>query len=152
MDDRSLVYAVGPRAYQSKRPLVFISFDPAIRLANTKYWPGGPMASAQTQPKTQGDNTMDLCPYPQTQPLPASKLTFRSPSFSEGPCSGPKQVPTDLPPDADRLNEPICFRKFPAAYLHDAGATGKASGFSFAYSTETGTQTSGLPRSIPGNE
>ncbi|KAK2003202.1 hypothetical protein LX36DRAFT_566584 [Colletotrichum falcatum] len=139
MDDRSMVYAVGPRTSQSKRPLVFISFDPATRLPNAKHWPGGPMAPLRSRPKAQGDNTMDSCPYPTPQSLPASEPTSRNPSFSEEPFPGPKQPSRGLLPDICSLYVPPWFRKSPAAYLHDANTTGKPSGFNFAYSGDHST-------------
>ncbi|KAK1593364.1 uncharacterized protein LY79DRAFT_514554 [Colletotrichum navitas] len=139
MDDRSMVYAVGPREPQSKRPLVFISFDPAVRLPNTNHWPGGPMVPARTRPKTQGDNMVDLCPYPTPQSLPVSGPTSRNPSFSEAPFPGPKKLSTGLLRDTCGLYEPTWFRRSPAAYLDGASTIGKPFGFNFAYSRNHST-------------
>ncbi|KAK1983248.1 hypothetical protein LZ30DRAFT_588744 [Colletotrichum cereale] len=139
MDGRSMVYAVGPQASQSKRPLVFISFDPAIRLPSTNHWPGGPIAPPRTRLKTQEDNTMDPCPYLTPQSLPASEPTSRNPSFSEGHIPGPRQPSTGLLPDGCGLHAPTWFRKSPAAYLHGASTIGKPFGFNFAYSGDHST-------------
>ncbi|KAK2065215.1 hypothetical protein LY76DRAFT_672721 [Colletotrichum caudatum] len=139
VDDRSMVYAVGPSASRNKRSLVFLSFDPAIRLPDTNHWPGGPMTPARTRPKMQGGNPVDPCPYPTPQSLPASGPTLRNPSFSEEPFSDPKQPSMGLPRDDCGFYEPGWFRNSPAAYLDGASTVGKPFGFNFAYSSDHST-------------
>ncbi|KZL82354.1 f-box domain-containing protein [Colletotrichum incanum] len=139
MDDRSMIYAVGSRASQSKRPLVFISFDPAIRLPNLNYWPGGPKTLRRTRPKTQGDDTTDPCPYPTPESLPTSEPASRNSSFSEGSFPTPRQPSTSLRPDTCRLDAPTWLRRTPAAYLQSAYTPGSPLGFNFAYGGDHST-------------
>ncbi|KAK1980107.1 hypothetical protein LZ30DRAFT_629825 [Colletotrichum cereale] len=139
MDGRSMVYAVGPQASQSKRPLVFVSFDPAIRLPNTKHWPGGP-ATPRTQLKTQGDDTINPYPYPTLQSFPALEPTSRNPFLSDVGFPGSKQPSTGLLPDGCGLDAPTWFTKCPAAYLDGASSIGKPFGFNFAHSRGLSTK------------
>ncbi|KAL0929472.1 F-box domain-containing protein [Colletotrichum truncatum] len=60
MDDRSMVYAV---KRQDRKALVFISFDPAIRLEGLISWPGGPTAPfSQPEHLSGGPKEMASCP------------------------------------------------------------------------------------------
>ncbi|KZL86148.1 f-box domain-containing protein [Colletotrichum incanum] len=139
MDDRSIIYAVGSNASQSKKPLVFISFDPAIRLPNLNYWPGGPKSLRRTRPKTQGDGTTDPCLHPTPQSLPTSEPTLRNCSSSEGSCPDPGQPLTSLRPDTCKLDAPTWLRRTPAAYLQSAYASKSFLGFNFAYGGDHST-------------
>ncbi|WQF76961.1 hypothetical protein CDEST_01975 [Colletotrichum destructivum] len=132
MDDRSMIYAVEPRASQSTRPLIFISFDPAIRLLSLVDWPGGPTMSLRTQPKTQGDNATSARPYPTPQLLPALAPASRHISFSEGSCPGPRH-PSPGQSDVRCPEAPTWIRRAPAAYLQSTSTSENPSGFNFAH-------------------
>ncbi|KZL86271.1 f-box domain-containing protein, partial [Colletotrichum incanum] len=132
MDECSIVYAVGSRTSQRKRPLVFISFDPATRLPNLKHWPGGPMTLPQTRPKAQENDTIGPCSYPTPQSLPVLGTTSGNSCLSDGSSTGPRQPSTDLRTDTCRLDAPAWLEKSPAAYLHSACTPGKPFGFNFA--------------------
>ncbi|OBR07463.1 F-box domain-containing protein [Colletotrichum higginsianum IMI 349063] len=134
MDDRSIVYAVGPRAPHSTRPLVFISFDPAIRLPNLNNWPGGPTTPPRTQSKAQGDDVTSPCHYPTPQSLPVSGPASRNSSFSEGSYPGPRRPSPDIQSELCKAGASTWIRRAPAAYLQRACTPGKPFGYDFAYS------------------
>ncbi|WQF76994.1 Putative F-box domain-containing protein [Colletotrichum destructivum] len=123
MDDRSMIYAVEPRKSQSTRQLVFISFDPAIRLPNLKNWPGGPSMPARTQTNTLGNNATSTSPYPTPQSLPASAPASGNTCCSEGSYPGPRHPS----PGQSDLRCPTWIRITPAAYT-----LRKPFGFDFA--------------------
>ncbi|KAF9882068.1 f-box domain-containing protein [Colletotrichum karsti] len=118
MDDRSIVYAVGPRSSQSKRPLVFISFDPSIKLRGLDHWPGGP----RTAPVPSGDHKKtEANPTPQS--IPASAPAVSTP--------GPSKLGADPISETGKPELPA-WGTAPAMYS-EMRTLGTPSGFDFAY-------------------
>ncbi|KAL0942524.1 F-box domain-containing protein [Colletotrichum truncatum] len=127
MDDRSMVYAVGQQSSPSKRPLVFISFDPAIRLEGLRSWPGGPTASFSKAKHFPGESKK-IGPYPTPQSMSPSAPASRNRSFSEGCVPEPVQQTTEPEPEAL-----VWGRVTSATYLETLRTIGTPIGFNFAY-------------------
>ncbi|OHE94011.1 F-box domain-containing protein [Colletotrichum orchidophilum] len=132
MDERSMVYAMGQRGSQTRRPLVFISFDPSIKLAGLTRWPGGPKRPLCNHTTTQGDDAGPQGPYPTPQSL-VSAPGSRNTSFSEGSIPDPSQSSASMHTDFDKPDAPTWIRRASAAYLQTICALGQPVGFNFAF-------------------
>ncbi|KAK1543473.1 F-box domain-containing protein [Colletotrichum paranaense] len=133
MDERSLVYAIGQRGPQTRRPLVFICFDPSIKLTGLARWPGGPTTPPCTRKPTEGDDVRDSGPYPTPQSLPVSAPCSRNPSFSEGSIPHLSQTSANVQTDIGRPDAPSWIRRASAAYVQTIYALGSPVGFNFAF-------------------
>ncbi|KAF3809159.1 hypothetical protein GCG54_00011355 [Colletotrichum gloeosporioides] len=119
MDDRSIVYAVGQPSHHSTRPLVFISFDPSIRLGGLTCWPGGPTGPPLVLQKPRSCEASSMGCYPTPQSMPDSAPTSRNASFSEGCMSDKKEA--------------AWGSITPAMYSDSLRNIGTPTGFNFAY-------------------
>lgn len=119
MDDRSIVYAVGQPSHHSTRPLVFISFDPSIKLRGLTSWPGGPTGASLALQKPRSCETSSMGCYPTPQSMPASAMASRNASFSEGCMSDKKEA--------------AWGSITPAMYSDSLRNIGTPTGFNFAY-------------------
>ncbi|KAK1518336.1 F-box domain-containing protein [Colletotrichum abscissum] len=133
MDERSLVYAIGQRGSQTRRPLVFICFDPSIKLTGLARWPGGPTRPPCNHKATEGDNARDPGPYPTPQSLPVSAPGSRNSSFSEGFIPDPSQTSANVQEGIGRPDAPSWIRRASAAYLQPTSALENPVGFNFAF-------------------
>ncbi|KAF6818434.1 F-box domain-containing protein [Colletotrichum sojae] len=132
MDDRSMVYAVGQRGSQGKRPLVFISFDPAIRLLGLDHWPGGPVIPPHSQKQPDPADLSNIGPYPTPKSMPASAPASRNASFCEGRIPVPPQLSTDPEPSVDKSEASVWGRET-AMYVNSSRSMSTPIGFNFAY-------------------
>ncbi|KAG7055071.1 F-box domain-containing protein [Colletotrichum scovillei] len=133
MDERSLVYAIGQRGSQTRRPLVFICFDPSIKLTGLARWPGGPTRPPCNHKTTECDNARDPEPYPTPQSLPVSAPGSRNASFSEGSIPDPSQTSANVQTGISRPDAPSWMKRASAAYLQTISALGNPVGFNFAF-------------------
>ncbi|KAK1530671.1 F-box domain-containing protein [Colletotrichum costaricense] len=133
MDERSLVYAIGQRGPQTRRPLVFICFDPSIKLTGLARWPGGPTRPPCNHKATEVDNARDSGPYPTPQSLPVSAPGSRNSSFSEGFNPDPSQTSANVQEGIGRPDAPSWIRRASAAYLQPISALENPVGFNFAF-------------------
>ncbi|KXH54458.1 F-box domain-containing protein [Colletotrichum salicis] len=135
MDERSLVYAVGQKGSQTRRPLVFICFDPSVKLIGLARWPGGPTRPPCTYATTESDDTKDTGPYPTPKSLTVSAPGSRN-SFSEESIPGSSQTSANVETDISRPDAPSWIRRASAAYLQSIYGLGKPVGFNFAFSKD----------------
>lgn len=126
MDDRSMVYAVGQRDSNVKRPLVFISFDPAIRLSGLDHWPGGP----QKQPDPA--DSSGIVSYPTPESMPVSASASRNASFCNGRIPVPPEASTNPEPSIGK-SEALVWGRETAMYLNSSRSISTPIGFNFAY-------------------
>ncbi|TEA21933.1 hypothetical protein C8034_v003257 [Colletotrichum sidae] len=136
MDDRSMVYTVGQRSSQRKRPLVFLSFDPAIRLPGLIDWPGGPATPSRTPSKESANACANRNPYPTPQSLPVSAPASRNTSVSEGFIPIPLPTSTNTSSSVSEPDSPAWGRVAPALYVDTLRTTGAPAGFNFAHCSD----------------